>query len=151
MRHDIAQNSTKFSISNISSKFILQILSVNIFHNKVQNVCHANCSRVVSSFAIPSGLRAPTALNQMGFVGNLIIGKFYSIYPRLSKKASVLVLSTKKKRFYPQFFIEYFYKNIHNLVIKMFYQNRGHIFELYLIGEKKTVKSGQILCLVTKF
>ena len=64
----------------ISSKFILQILSLSIFHKRFQNVCHANYSRTASSFAMPSRLLgAPTPLNQMSFVGNFISGKFYSI------------------------------------------------------------------------
>ena len=116
--------------------FILQILSLTFFHKKLQKVCHANCSRVVSSFPTPSRLLgAPTIINQMRFVGNFVFGKFYSIskkdWPRFYKRASVLVLL--EKEISPQFFVQYFYKNIHNLGIKMFYQNSEHTFVLYYL------------------
>ena len=39
---------------------------------------------------------------------------------------SPLLLVAETKRFYPQVCVEYFYKTIHNLGIKMFYQNHGH-------------------------
>ena len=111
---------------------------MNIFKKKLCNVCHANCSQVVLSFAIPSMLlEAPTVLYQVSFVGNFVFGNFYSISkkvrPRFSKTVSVLVL-LRKKRFYPQAFVAYLYKKIHSLGIKMFYYNRGHTFVFcYLI------------------
>ena len=75
---------------------------MNIFKKKLCNVCHANCSQVVLSFAIPSMLlEAPTVLYQVSFVGNFVFGNFYSISkkvrPRFSKTVSVLVLLRKKK------------------------------------------------------
>ena len=102
------------------------------------NICQENCFRIMPSFKYPSRLLgAPTVLNQMRFVRNFGFGKFYSISkkvcPRFSKKASVLVL-LHKKRFYSKFFVEYFYNNIHNWEIIMFYQNRDHNFvPCYLI------------------
>ena len=38
-----------------------------------------------------------------------------------------------KKKFYPKLFVEYFYRNIHNLGIKLFYQNGGHSIVLYYL------------------
>ena len=120
--------------------FILQILSLTFFHKKLQNIFHANCSRVVSSFPTPSRLLgAPTIINQISIVGNFVFGKFSSIckkdWPRFYKRASVLVLLEKEipPRFSPRFFVQYFYKNIHNLRIKMFYQNSEHTFVLYYL------------------
>ena len=52
--------------------------------------------------------------------------------PRFSKKAYILVL-LQKKRFSPQFFVEYFYKNIRDLKIKIIHLNRGHTFVLYYL------------------
>ena len=74
----------------VSSKLIYQILSLNIFYKKLLNICHANCSRIMSRFAMPSRLLIfPTVLNQMRFLWNCILLKFISV----SKKASVLVIS----------------------------------------------------------
>ena len=64
LKHDIAQN-TKFTIS---STFILEMLSLRIFHKKL-NICHATCSRIGPSSAMPSSLLgAPIVLDQMRFV-----------------------------------------------------------------------------------
>ena len=96
---------TKFIFS---SKFILQILSLDIFHKKLLNICHANCSLIVSSFAIPLRLLAvPTVLYQMKFVWNFVFEK-------------LLV-------------VQHFYKNIHTLRKKMFCQNPGHVLFFCLI------------------
>lgn len=91
LRHDVARNSTKFIIS---SKLILQILSVSIFYKKLLNICHPNGYRVVPSFRMDSKvLEAPTLLNHMTFFGNFVFGKCYSISKRLclpfSKKYSL--------------------------------------------------------------
>ena len=132
MKHDIAHSSTKFITF---SKFILQILSLNILHKKTIEYLSWNYSRIVLSFAILSILLgAPTDLNKRRFVGNFIFVNFYSIsrkvFPRFSKKLRFYY----KKTIYPQFFVECFNKIIHNLGIKMFHQNRGQIFVLcYLI------------------
>ena len=88
------------------------------------------------NFTIPSRLPgAPAVLNQMTFVKKYAFGnldsKFKKVYPRFSKNASVLVLL--KKKFYPQFFFEYFYKNIHNLGIKLLYWIGRHSFDLYYL------------------
>ena len=85
-------------------------------------------------FTMPSRLLgAPTVLNQMSFIWNFVFVKFFSVskkvYPRSSKKTFVFDLITEKK-ISPKFFVEYFYKNIHNMRIKMFYLNRGHTFVL---------------------
>ena len=48
-RHGIAHKSTKFIIS---SKFIIKILSQDIFHKKLSNICHSNCSLIVPCLAI---------------------------------------------------------------------------------------------------
>ena len=98
MRNDIACNSTKFIIS---SKFILQVLSFNIFHKKIFNIYQASCFQIVSSFTTPLRLLgAPNVLNQMSFVWNFAFVNLFSISNKLrsrfSKKASVLVLLWKK-------------------------------------------------------
>ena len=57
-------NSTKFTFF---SKLIIWILSLNIFHKKLLNICHANCSLILLNFAIPSRLlAAPTVLYRRG-------------------------------------------------------------------------------------
>ena len=81
---------------------------------------------------------APAVLNQIRFVWNFVFVKFFSLSKKvcllLSKKASVwFYYKKKKKRFCPQFLVECFYKNIYNLRIKMFYQNRGYNFVLYYL------------------
>ena len=68
---------------------------------------------IVPSFAMPSRLLGtPTVVNQMRFGGNYFFGeKFVSIIESvlaISKTASFLLL-------------EYFYKYIHNLEMKMFF------------------------------
>ena len=64
LMHDIVLNS-KFIIY---SRLILQILSLSIFYRKLSNISHANSSRIVPSFEMPSSLLgAPTVLNQMRF------------------------------------------------------------------------------------
>ena len=75
-------------------------------------------------------LGAPTVLNQMRFVRNLVLAKFFlmskKVCSRFIRKASVLVLLQKKD----------LPRNVHNLRTKMFYENRGHTFVLhYLIFE----------------
>lgn len=80
---------------------------------------------IVPSFAMPSRLLGtPTVLNQMRFGGNYFLGeKFVNIKESvfaISKKASFLLL-------------EYFYKYIHNLEMKMFFQNSGNSFTLYYL------------------
>lgn len=68
---------------------------------------------IVPSFAMPSRLLGtPTVLNQMRFGGNYFLGeKIVNIKESvftISEKASFLLL-------------EYFYKYIHNLEMKMFF------------------------------
>lgn len=131
MRHDISHKSIKLTIS---SKFVLQILSLNIFHKHFFNISHANCSQFVSSIAMSSTLLGPpTAINQVRFSENLL--RFFSISKRIcrlfSKKASVLILLQKK--ILPRFFVEFFYKSIHNLKIKMIYRNCEHTFVIYYL------------------
>ena len=80
---------------------------------------------IVPSFAMPSRLLGtPTVVNQMRFGGNYFFGeKFVSIIESvlaISKTASFLLL-------------EYFYKYIHNLEMKMFFQNSGNNFTLYCL------------------
>ena len=61
LKYAIAHNSKKYIIY---SKLILQILSMNIFHKKLLNICLVNCSRNVSNFAMPSRLLgAPTVFS----------------------------------------------------------------------------------------
>ena len=98
--------------------------------------CLVPARLVVPSFAMFSRLLwAPALLNQISLVSNFAFGKFYSISkkvcPHFPRKNSVFVFF--KKRFYSQVFVEYFYKMIHNLGIKMFYQNHGiKIMEFYM-------------------
>ena len=57
--------------------------------------------------------RSSTVLNQIKFVCNV---------SQFSKKDFILVLFKKIKKFFSVFFVEYFFENIQNLKIKMFYQ-----------------------------
>ena len=97
---------TKFTIF---SKVICQILSLHIFHEKLLNICHANCSRIVSSTAVRSRFPgAPTVLNQMRFVWNFVFGKFFfntqkSVSAILQKKLPFWIYY--KKRFSPHFLL----------------------------------------------
>ena len=80
--------------------------------------------RIVSTFSMPSRLlRAPIVLYQMKFVWNFAVVKCYSIFkrvcPRITKKLPLWF--SQKIKISSQFFVEYFYKNIHNFRIKMFY------------------------------
>ena len=99
----------------------------------VCDICHANCSIIVSSVAMPSIL---TVLNQMRFIWNFVFVRFFSISKkvcqRFSKEAPVLILLPKKS-ISPQFFVEYHWKNIYNLRLKMFYRNCGISFVLYYL------------------
>ena len=107
MRYDNGHNSIKFIIF---SNFILQILSLNFFHKKLLNLCYANCSRTVSNFAMPSRLlAAPTVLNQI------------SLFAIFQKNFRFCFIT--KKDFPYKFFVEYFYKNICNLRMRISYQN----------------------------
>ena len=100
-RDDIGHNSRKFIIS---SKFILHILSMNIFHKKLLNICHANGSHTVTSFAMPSRLLgAPTVLNRIRLVWNFVFAKFFSISKKITLRSSktkpfVLVILQKNPK-----------------------------------------------------
>ena len=83
------------------------------------------------SFAMPWRLLGTlTVLNQIRFVWNFVFVKFFSLSEnvchRFSKNAS-------EKWFPPHFFTEWFHNKIHNLRIKMFYQNHRHNFVLYYL------------------
>ena len=84
------------------SYYFLQTLSLNIFHKKLLNICHANGSQTVTSFAMPSRiLGAPTVLNRMRLVWNFVFAKFFSISKKLTPQSSktkpfVLVILQKK-------------------------------------------------------
>ena len=87
-------------------------------------VCHVNSSRVVPSFAMFSRLlEAPSVLNQISSAGNFVLESFtqYLKKHHLDSPKTLPSWFYYKKRFYPQFFVEYFYKNIHNLGIIIFY------------------------------
>ena len=80
------------------------------------------------SFAMPSRLKTlgtPTIQNQMSLTEISFLESFTQcrkkICPRFSNKSSVLVLLQRKILL--TIFVEYLYKNIHNLGIKMFYEN----------------------------
>ena len=118
MKYGIVNTSTKFIIS---SKFIHQILSLVNFHKKLLNICLANCSQIVSSFAMPSRFAgAPALLNQMRFAQNFVFEKIFSLSKKHARDSpkSFYFGFLHKRRFSPQFFGEYFSKNIHNLRIK---------------------------------
>ena len=130
LRHDIAHYSTRLIIS---SKFIHQILTLNIFHLK-KTIEHLSCKLLPSCVQFRDVLDASRSANchksnevSLNFS---YFKSFSSIFQKSvrdsPKKASVLILLQKISS--PQFFAEYFYKNIHNSRIKMFYQNRGHTF-----------------------
>ena len=62
------------------SKFILQISSLRFFHKKLLNISHANCSKIVSNFAMHSRLLVATfILNQMRLVWTFVFVKFFLI------------------------------------------------------------------------
>ena len=100
-------------------------------------VCHVNSSRVVPSFAMFSRLlEAPSVLNQISSAGNFVLESFtqYLKKHHLDSPKTLPSWFYYKKRFYPQFFVEYFYKNIHNLGIKFFYQNREQAFIIHVLS-----------------
>ena len=93
------------------SYYFLQTLSLNIFHKKLLNICHANGSQTVTSFAMPSRiLGAPTVLHRMRLVWNFVFAKFFSISKKLTPQSSktkpfVLVILQKKKKDLPHKFL----------------------------------------------
>ena len=122
MRLHIAHNLTKFIIS---SKFIHQVLSLNF--------C-LSCKLPPSCAKLRNALE--TSRSSDCTKSNVVFGKFYSISKRVCplvfKKDSILVL-LNKDFLKSQLFVEYFYKNIHNFGIKMFYRNSRHTFVLYYL------------------
>ena len=117
-----AHNSTKFTFS---SKLIIWTLALNIFHKKLLDICHANCSLILLNFAIHE-----TSSSSNCPISNEVCLKFcfWKAFFNILKNVFTVI---PPKRFSLQFFVEYFYKNIQNLRIKMFYQNHGHTFVLY--------------------
>ena len=107
LRHDITYNSTKLIIS---SKFILQILSLNVFHKKTIECLSCkllpSCSQfcnVLETFRSSNCPKSNEFCQKFHFWKALL--NISKISPRFSKKSSILVLLNK-------FFVEYFYKNI---------------------------------------
>ena len=141
LRHDSAHNSTKFIIS---SKFTLQILLLNIFHKKA--IEYYSCKLLPNCVQFRNALENFRSSNYPKSNDICLNFLFCSFSQYLKSVSAVLQKSFRfgfitKKRFSPQFFAECFIKNIHNLKVKMLYQNREHTFVLvlyYLIftGEK---------------
>ena len=92
------------------------------------HICHVNCPHIASKLAMPSRvLRVPTVLNQVKFIWNFVFVKLFTISKKVCARFSKNIFRfgsiTKKERFSPILFVEYFYKDIHNLGIKIIYQN----------------------------
>ena len=115
----------------ISWKFILQILLLNI--KKLLNICHANCSQIAPSFAIPSKFETSWTSNSRK--SNEVSLKFCicKVFVIHDDKASVFFLLQKK--FFHTIFVEYFFLStwVYNFRIKMFHQNGGQNFVLYYL------------------
>ena len=125
LRHDNAQNSAKFIFPRSShSKFVTKDFSLK----KLLNICHASCSQIVPSFAMPSRLlEISNDRNQTSFVWTFVFVKFFLVFKRSCPQASIFVLLQKGD--FPQNFLLRASKNkILNSRIRMFYQNRSHIF-----------------------
>ena len=89
------------------------MLSLNFFHKELLKICNANCSRVVSSFTVPSRhFGASTVLNQMRFVRT---SQYLKSYLHDSSKNFSFAFVKKNKRFSPQLFVECFNKKNKNL------------------------------------
>ena len=92
---------------------------------KLLNICHTDGSRIASCFAmLLNALESSRSSNRAK--SNEICLKFRlcKVFLDIWKTASVIL----QKMIFPAFFVEFFLNNIHNLKIKTFYQNHGHIF-----------------------
>lgn len=80
----------------------------------VLNICHANCSQILWSFAISSRfLRALVFLNQMKFVWNFVLVKFFPLskhYVLDARRKLPFCFDYKKKIFGQNFLLTIFTK-----------------------------------------
>ena len=99
----------------------------------ILNICHANCSQILWSFAISSRfLRALVFLNQMKFVWNFVLVKFFPLSKHyvLDARRKLPFCFDYKKKFLAKIFSWLFSQKYSWHEAKMFYRNWGHTFLL---------------------